>query len=90
MSKQRLEVFLNKILFELKTTNCFLAFIVESTTLKAPIEYFGGIKNYVDDFSREVWVSSIRSVFLDYIDEKKMSTFYRVLLPIMCLLVKML
>ena len=47
----RLEVFLDRILSELKTTNYFLVFIVESTTLKAPIEYFGGMKNCTDYFS---------------------------------------
>ena len=51
MTKPRLEGFHYKILFESKTTNYFLPFIVENTTLKAPIEYYGGIKNCVDEFS---------------------------------------
>ena len=72
---------LDRILFELKTTNWFLVFTVESTTLKALIEYFGGMRNCVDDFSWKVWVFSISSVFLDYVDEKR-STFYGVPLSI--------
>ena len=40
MSKLRLEVLFDRILFELNTTNCFLAFTLERTTLKVAIEYF--------------------------------------------------
>ena len=81
MSKPRLEVFLDRILFESITTKRFLAFTVEITTLKAPIEYFGRMINCVDDFSWKMWVFSISSVFLDYVDEKR-STFYGVPLSI--------
>ena len=71
MSKLRLEVFLDRVLSKLKTSNYFLAFSVESTTLKSPFECFGGMRNCVNDFSWKVWLFSISFVFLDYVDEKK-------------------
>ena len=71
MSKSRLEIFLDRIMFELKTTNVFFAFTVENTTLKTPIEYFGGMTNCFDDLSSKVWVFSVRSMFVDHVNEKK-------------------
>ena len=65
MSKPRPEVFLDRILSKLKTTNCFLVFTIESPTLKAPIESFERMRNCVNDFSWTVWVFSIRFMFLD-------------------------
>ena len=71
LSKPRLKVFIDRILFESNTTNCFLAFTIESTTLKAPIAYFEGMRNCVDDFSWKVSVFSMRSLFLDYANGKQ-------------------
>ena len=51
ISKPRLDVFLDRIIYELTTINRFLLFIVESTTLETHIESLIGMKNCVDDFS---------------------------------------